>query len=111
MVDRQGSVNYSPQAFDLVKSSLFDRWLTHLRDRRAKARIETRIRRMSLGNPGDLRALGGSLFEMRIDYGPGYRVYYTQRGTRVILLLCGGDKSTQTKDIALAKRLAKELKE
>ena len=104
-------MNYSSQAFDLVKSSLFDRWLTRLRDRRAKARIETRIRRMSLGNPGDIRALGGSLFEMRIDYGPGYRVYYTQRGTRVILLLCGGDKSTQTKDIALAKRLVKELKE
>lgn len=111
MVDRQGSVNYSPQAFDLVKSSLFDRWLTRLRDRRAKARIEARIRRMSLGNPGDVKALGGSVVEMRIDYGPGYRVYYTQRGTRVILLLCGGDKSTQTQDIALAKRLAQEFKE
>ena len=66
---------------------------------------------MSLGNPGDIRGLGGSLFEMRIDFGPGYRVYYTQRGTRVILLLCGGDKSTQAKDIALAKQLVKELKE
>lgn len=104
-------MNYSPQAFNLVKSSLFDRWLTHLRDRRAKARIEARIRRMSLGNPGDVKALGGGVVEMRIDYGPGYRVYYTQRGTRVILLLCGGDKFTQAKDIALAKQLAKELKE
>ena len=111
MVDRQGSVDYSSHVFDLVKSSLFDRWLAHLRDRRAKARIEARIRRMSLGNPGDIRGLGGSLFEMRIDFGPGYRVYYTQRGTRVILLLCGGDKSTQAKDIVLAKRLVKELKE
>lgn len=104
-------MNYSSQAFDLVKSSLFDRWLTRLRDRRAKARIEARIRRMSLGNPGDVKALGGSLFEMRIDYGPGYRVYYTQRGTQVILLLCGGDKSTQTSDIALARRLVQERKE
>lgn len=104
-------MNYSPHIFDLVKSSLFDRWLTHLRDRRAKARIEARIRRMSLGNPGDVKTLGGGVVEMRIDYGPGYRVYYTQRGTRVILLLCGGDKSTQTQDIALAKRLAQEFKE
>lgn len=111
MVDRQGSVNYSSHVLDSVKSSLFDRWLTHLRDRRAKARIEARIRRMSLGNPGDVKALGGGVVEMRIDYGPGYRVYYTQRGTRVILLLCGGDKSTQTQDIALAKRLAQEFKE
>lgn len=104
-------MNYSSQAFELVKSSLFDRWLTHLRDRRAKARIEARIRRMSLGNPGDVKTLGGGVVEMRVDYGPGYRVYYTQRGTRAILLLCGGDKSTQTQDIALAKRLAQEFKE
>jgi putative addiction module killer protein len=87
----------------------FRDWLHRLRDRRANARIASRIRRMEMGNPGDSRSLGGGLMELKIDYGPGYRVYFTYRGTSIVLLLCGGDKQTQQRDIARARALAKEL--
>ncbi|MEN3165183.1 type II toxin-antitoxin system RelE/ParE family toxin [Tistrella mobilis] len=96
---------------DLIKSDTFDRWLDALRDIRAKSRIQTRIRRLSLGNPGDVKPVGEGVSEMRIDYGPGYRVYFMRRGPLVILLLCGGDKSSQDRDIALAKAIAAEWKE
>jgi len=76
---------------ELVKSATFDRWLNELKDIRARARIEVRIRRMSLGNPGDVKPIGDGVSEMRVDYGPGYRVYFMQRGVLVIVLLCGGD--------------------
>lgn len=79
----------------LIKSDPFDLWLVGLRDRQARAGIATRIRRLSLGNPGDVKPVGEGLSEMRIDYGPGYRVYFMQRGPLVLLLLCGGDKSSQ----------------
>ena len=82
-----------------------------MRDATAKARIRTRIRRLSLGNPGDVKPVGGGISEMRIDYGPGYRVYFMQRGTLVILLLCGGDKRAQKQDIARAKAIATEWKD
>jgi putative addiction module killer protein len=96
---------------ELIKSDTFDRWLCELRDIRAKARIEARIRRLSLGNPGDVKPVGDGVSEMRIDDGPGYRVYFTQRGPLVVLLLCGGDKSSQERDIALAKTIAAQWKE
>jgi putative addiction module killer protein len=96
---------------ELIKTDLFDRWLVGLCDRRARARIEARIRRLSLGNPGDVKPVGEDLSEMRIDYGPGYRVYFMQRGPLVVLLLCGGDKSSQERDIALAKTIATQWKE
>jgi len=95
----------------LIKTDLFDRWLVGLRDRQARARIAARIRRLSLGNPGDVKPVGEGLSEMRIDYGPGYRVYFMQRGPLVVLLLCGGDKSSQERDIALAKTIAAQWKE
>jgi len=95
---------------DIIKSATFDRWLKKLRDPRAKARIEMRIRRLSLGNPGDVNPIGEGLSEMRIDYGPGYRVYYVQHGSILVVLLCGGDKRTQQSDIAKAKELAAEWK-
>lgn len=95
---------------EILKSDAFDRWLRKLRDRRARARIEMRVRRLSLGNPGDVRPIGEGLSEMRIDYGPGYRVYYMQQGVVVVVLLCGGDKTTQQDDIAKAKMLAAEWK-
>lgn len=95
---------------EIVKSDTFDRWLRKLRDSRARARIEMRIRRLSLGNPGDVQPIGAGLSEMRIDYGPGYRVYYMQQGAVVAVLLCGGDKRTQQEDIAKAKMLAEEWK-
>lgn len=96
---------------ELIKTNLFDRWLTDLRDRKARAKIETRIRRLSLGNPGDVKPVGEGISEMRIDYGPGYRVYFTRRGPVVVVLLCGGDKASQDKDIALAKVVAAQWKE
>jgi putative addiction module killer protein len=89
----------------------FSGWLRRLRDQRAKARIAARIRRAAFGNLGDVRAVGEGVSEMRIDYGPGYRVYFTMRGDRLIVLLCGGDKSTQAGDIETAKAIARELKE
>ncbi len=96
---------------ELIKSSRFDVWFSGLRDRRAAARIAARIDRLATGNPGDVKPIGGGLSEMRIDHGPGYRVYYMQRGQIVIILLCGGDKSTQAKDIEQAKELARLWKD
>ena len=96
---------------ELIKTNLFDRWLLDLRDRKARAKIETRIRRLSLGNPGDVKPVGEGITEMRIDYGTGYRVYFTRRGPVVVVLLCGGDKGSQDRDIALAKAVAAQWKE
>ena len=96
---------------EIIKSDTFDRWLRKLRDPHAKARVEVRIRRLSLGNAGDVRPIGGGLSEIRIDHGPGYRVYFMQRNTVLIILLCGGDKRTQKKDIENAKRIAAEWKD
>ena len=93
---------------DGVRSSTFDRWLSKLKDRRAAARVLIRINRLAAGNPGDVKPVGGGISELRIDYGPGYRVYYLLDGDRLILLLCGGDKSSQGKDIETAQRLADE---
>ncbi|MGU3387285.1 type II toxin-antitoxin system RelE/ParE family toxin [Methylobacterium sp. D53M] len=84
----------------------FDKWLNALRDDRAAARITARIRRLGLGNPGDCKPVGGDVHEMRIDYGPGYRAYFTNRGDELVVLLCGGDKRTQPADIAEALRLS-----
>lgn len=89
---------------------IFDRWLEGLRDRRARVRIQFRIDRMELGNFGDAKSVGEGVRELRIDYVPGYRVYFVQRGQEVVILLCGGDKGSQARDIELARRMAKELK-
>jgi putative addiction module killer protein len=84
----------------------FSGWLHRLRDANAVARIVGGIRRMEMGNPGDTRSVGQGILEMRIDYGPGYRIYYVHRGARVVILLCGGDKRTQQQDIKRAQKLA-----
>lgn len=81
----------------------FSEWLDSLRDRRAKAKIKARLDRVEEGNLGDYKSVGDGVFELRIDYGSGYRIYFGQQGSTVIILLCGGDKSTQDKDIAKAK--------
>jgi putative addiction module killer protein len=86
----------------------FKQWLKKLKDLRGKAIIYKRIERLSEGNPGDSVPVGGGVSEMRIHYGPGYRVYYKDTGREIVILLCGGDKSTQKADIAEAKELAKE---
>src|SRR4051812_31459660 len=96
-------------AIEVRQTDVFADWFADLRDRQARARITVRIRRLSLGNPGDVKAIGSGVSEMRIDHGPGYRVYFVRRGGTVILLLCGGDKQTQDRDIARAKELAREL--
>jgi putative addiction module killer protein len=86
-------------------------WLRSLRDLQAKTRITARIRRLEQGNPGDAKSLGGGLLEMRIDYGPGYRVYYVRRGALIVVLLCGGDKRTQDRDIRRAQAMVAELED
>jgi putative addiction module killer protein len=91
---------------EIVTSEQFDAWMRQLRDARARARIQARILRLSLGNPGDVKPVGKGVSEMRIDYGPGYRVYYLHHGAEIIVLLCGGDKSNQQNDIALAQDIA-----
>ena len=86
-------------------------WFATLRDRVAKTRIDIRIRRLSMGNPGDAKPIGDGVSELRIDHGPGYRVYFVQRGSVLVVLLAGGDKSTQAQDIRKAKTLARNLEE
>lgn len=93
---------------EVLQTENFSRWLRKLRDRHARARILVRIDRLALGNPGDTKSVGGGVSELKIDYGPGYRLYFAQRGQEIALLLCGGEKSTQSDDIALARRLAAE---
>jgi|TARA_R110002051_G_scaffold172764_3_gene243002 putative addiction module killer protein len=95
----------------LIKSAVFDNWLHDLRDRRAMARILARLDRLANGNPGDVKPVGGGISEMRIDYGPGYRVYYMQKGPVVVILLSGGDKSSQKADIVRAREIAAQWKD
>lgn len=92
----------------VIKTNHFDKWFRQLKDIRAAARIQMRLDRLAAGNPGDVRPVGGGISELRIDYGPGYRVYYQQRGDVLIVLLHGGDKSSQAKDITRARELAEE---
>ena len=94
----------------LVETDHFARWLRGLRDLRARSRIQARLDRLQLGNPGDVKPVGQGVSEMRIPYGPGYRVHYMQRGQMVILLLAGGDKDSQRRDIAKAQELAEEVR-
>ena len=94
---------------EIRETLVYARWFARLRDENAQSRILASIRRLALGNPGDVKPVGEGVSELRIDYGPAYRVYFTQRGTTVIVLLAGGDKSTQGKDIERAKELARNL--
>jgi putative addiction module killer protein len=94
---------------EIRKTEIFAKWLDGLHDIRARARILVRIERLAAGNPGDVKPVGEGVSELRIDYGPGYRVYYKKQGQKVVILLAGGDKSTQTKDIRTALRLARNL--
>jgi putative addiction module killer protein len=94
---------------EVRQTDVFAAWFAGLRDREGRARITVRIRRLSLGNPGDVKPVGSGVSEMRIDYGPGYRVYFVRRGDTVFVLLCGGDKGSQDRDIARALELAREI--
>jgi putative addiction module killer protein len=95
----------------LIRTDIFAAWLDELRDKKAKARILSRLDLAVLGNFGDCESIGEGVSEMRIHYGPGYRVYYMRRGDKTYLLLAGGDKSTQTRDIQRARQLARGLKQ
>ena len=92
---------------EIRQTETYAEWFSSLRDRQAKARIDIRIRTLSLGNPGDVKAVGEGVSELRVDYGPGYRVYFVQRGQTVVILLAGGDKRTQDRDIKTALELTR----
>jgi putative addiction module killer protein len=96
-------------AVEVRQTLVFLEWSARLKDREAVIRINARIRRLTLGNPGDVRPVGHGVSEMRIDYGPGYRVYFVKRGANYVLLLCGGDKRTQERDIARAIEMARQV--
>ena len=94
---------------EIRKTDLFAQWLDDLRDIQARARIQVRIERLAAGNPGDVEPVSEGVSELRINHGPGYRVYFKKHGRTLIILLAGGDKSTQAKDIKTALRLARDL--
>ena len=101
-------MNVTPKS--VLTTNIYDEWYESLRDRMAKKRIHARVRRAELGNFGDCDAVGEGVSEMRIHYGPGYRVYFIQQGMEIVVLLAGGDKSSQPSDIALAKEIAREIR-
>jgi putative addiction module killer protein len=96
---------------EVRKTDLFARGLDGLRDLQARARIQVRIERLAMGNPGDVKPVGEGVAELRINHGPGYRVYFKRRGQETVILLAGGDKKTQARDIAVALKLARNLEE
>lgn len=100
---------YSASMFEVKRTDAFDVWLKGLRDSKGRTRIQARIDRLANGNPGDVGPIGEGLSEMRIDFGPGYRVYYARAGKTLYLLLCGGDKGSQDADIKNAHAMWKEL--
>ena len=99
-------MEYNRSVIEIRKTETFERWFQGLRDVRAIARINVRIRRLALGNPGDVKPVREGISELRIDYGPGYRIYFIQRGKELIILLAGGDKRTQSRNIEKAIALA-----
>jgi putative addiction module killer protein len=94
---------------EIRKTETYAHWIDNLRDLQARARVQVRIERLAAGNPGDVRPVGEGVSELRIDYGPGYRVYFAKRGREVVILLAGGDKTTQSADIKVALRLLRNL--
>jgi putative addiction module killer protein len=94
---------------EIRKTEAYAKWIDRLGDIRPRARILARVERLAMGNPGDVKPVGEGVSKLRINYGPGYRVYYTQRGLDLVILLAGGDKTTQVRDIKIALRLARNL--
>jgi putative addiction module killer protein len=111
IIDTPRHENYNLHMVKVIESETFKAWMRNLRDDRARARIALRLRRLEAGNAGDVKSVGDGLSELRIDYGPGYRVYFMRRGAILVVVLCGGDKRTQEADIKAAKRIAAEWKE
>jgi len=96
-------------AIEILQTEEYEKWFESVRDTQGRARINIRLRRLSLGNPGDVRPVGSGVSELRVDYGPGYRIYFISRGASTVILLGGGDKSTQQQDIARAIELARNV--
>ena len=110
-MDKPYPVKYTASTMRIRTTALYRDWINSLKDRAARARIQVRVDRLVHGNPGQHRNLASGISELKIDVGPGYRVYYTQRGDELIILLVGGDKSSQQSDIELAQALARNLQE
>lgn len=108
LVARLTTTVYDSRMFEIIKTDTFDAWLRGLRDRQVVARINARLRHASAGNLGDVAPVGDGVSEMRLFYGPGYRLYFIRRGVALVVLLCGGDKTTQARDIARAKALSND---
>jgi len=102
-------MHYTPAVIEIRETTVFTAWFKALRDVNAKAWVLTRIRWLSLGNPGDTKSVGHGISELRVDYGPGYRIYFAHRGATLVILLAGGDKGTQRQNIALAMELAQRV--
>ncbi len=102
-------MGYTVLMIEIRETEEYAHWYGGLRDRQARARIDVRIRRLSIGNPGDVKPVGEGVSELRIDYGPGYRVYFLQRGAQLVILLAGGNKGTQDRDIKVALELARNI--
>lgn len=109
LLDKRVVVYLITQMIEVRQTEVLADWVHGLKDRRAIARIDIRIRRLTLGNMGDVKSLGEGLSELRVDYGPGYRLYFVRRGERIVILLSGGDKKRQASDIARARQMLKEL--
>jgi len=110
-LDKTYPTGYNKGELRVRETDFFKKWMKALKDRTAKSIINARIRRLSFGNKGDTVSVGDNISELRIDYGPGYRVYYTHKDKTIVILLCGGDKSSQTRDIKRAKQIAFNLEE
>jgi putative addiction module killer protein len=108
-LDKLYPIKYTKTIIEILQTENYRKWFDKLKDRNARARIDIRLRRLSLGNYGDVKFVGEGVSELRIDYGPGYRVYFTKKGARLIILLAGGDKTTQAGDIEKAKKLVHEI--
>jgi putative addiction module killer protein len=108
-MDISADVSYRIQVFEVQRTDEFSSWLAALADQQAVAKIASRIERLGFGNAGDVKPVGQGISEMRLTYGPGYRIYYKQTSKTIVLILCGGDKSTQENDIKRAKEIAAQL--
>jgi putative addiction module killer protein len=108
-IDKAPPVLYKGQAVTILQTPVFQEWLASLRDRQARLRIDDRIKRLAAGNPGDTKPVGDKVHELRLKFGPGYRIYYLWRRDTLIILLFGGDKGSQVRDILRAKNIAAEI--
>jgi putative addiction module killer protein len=111
MVDHDGPLRHPHRTVSIVQTAIFRRWLNSLKDRRARSRIDDRLLRLADGNAGDTKSIGNGVQELRLHFGPGYRIYYVWKDDVLIILLIGGDKDTQARDIARAKAMAKDAED